>query len=102
MEVLSEKELIKLDKKGKVLSKDGKRLKFDPSPEERQAKALEKIALEIAKALQIKEKNAVILLETIRKIKTEPIKFSEPVKKWRLSVLRDNRDFIKEIIAKEA
>lgn len=114
MKTISEKELKELDKKGKVLTEAGKKLKFEPTPEERQAQALEKIVTEIDLASQANNKNAVILRELVSKIKTPDINvpevkipempkmpnLPEPVRNWDFTIERTEDGKIKTIHAK--
>lgn len=118
MKIITEDKIKNLRKNRKVTGKDNSRLKpvvvskkSKPKAlaEERQIAAIESVVSEITKLVRANNKNAVIILEIIRKIKGfENIKFPEipkmpetpkPIKRWRFNVERNADGFIDEITA---
>lgn len=108
MKILKEKDVRGLKRKQSIKTLKGKELaSVTPikqpiaktvAPEARQSQALERIAAEIMLLLQANDKNAVILLEMIKKIQMPEV--PAPVKKWDFAVSRDGKGFIKSISAK--
>lgn len=105
MRIRKEKEIRKLRRDGKATGIDGERLKSvipkkntkpQPTSEERQAKALERLVGEISGIIEKNDKNSLVLLEMIRKINI-PVK---PVLKWKHTISRrDGDEKAKEIIS---
>ena len=111
MRTYSQKEIRDLRRTGRVTDTDGKKLKpalLHKKPktpltsEERQAKAIEQIPIEIEKVLKSNTSYATILLEMIRKIRTD-VKLSvpEPTKKWSHVFIRGGDGKIKEAISEK-
>ena len=113
MRVIQEKEIRDLRRTRNVVDEKGERLKpalfhkkskLPLSPEEKQTLALEKIATEIALVLQANDKKSIILLEMIRKMKTEPIRipaFPEPATEWKHTIIsRDSDGKAKDMTSK--
>ena len=111
MRVVSEQEIRDLRRKRNVKTAEGERLKpalFHKKPktpltaEERSAQSLEKLVSEITLILQANDKNAIILLEMIRRIRVEPARIperSKPTQKWEHTPIRGGDGKIKKIIS---
>ena len=99
----------KLQKAGDLTGKDGGRIrsakkepqaKVSITSEERQAKALEAIVVEIKGLLQANSQNAVVLLEIIKKMRMDvQFEIPESAKKWKHTPARDGSGKISEIIS---
>lgn len=121
MRTIKEDNISKLRQSGNVTTGDGKNLKSvlpftspkKPAPvqtaEERTAKAIEDIVSKLATALKDNDKNAMSLMDMIRKVIIRPdVKIPEfpkmpsfpaPVTKWEFSVERDRLGFIETVKA---
>ena len=121
MRTIKEDNILKLRQSGSVTTSDGKNLESvlpfvapkKPAPaqsvEERTAKAIEDIISKLATALEDNDKNAITLMDMIRKVIIRPDakipefpkmpSFPVPVKKWNFIVERDRLGFIETIRA---
>lgn len=108
MRTFEDEKIKQLRRKGELTGKDGKRYrpvkkelpaKVSLTSEERQARALEAIVAEVKGLLQANSQNAVVLLEMIKKLRTDVrLDIPIPARKWEHTVFRNGSGKTERII----
>lgn len=121
MKKINEKDILKLRMAGNVKDEAGGNLKSvlpfvskkeaatKRTSEERQTKAMEDIVTKLADILKANDKNAVVLMDMLRKVIIRPeVKlpefpkfpaFPKPVASWNFEIERDSQGFIETVKA---